>query len=183
MLRSVHSTTLEVIKIFLSALVAFALVYPFLLPEPVGLAKELAVLGVYGAVTLGIVFFSSVAVYANDLRSILACVSPGSRKASPRSVWWMLVLPYNFIEDFFIIHAVTESLRQESSVNKNLANLRSFGAVSGFGWCVAQIGSLIPNQVGSLLAFVALIMWVIHWRLIRKAKAVLRVVEDAGAQV
>lgn len=173
--RSLHPAILESIKLFLSALVAFALVYPFLLPEPVGLAKELAVLGAYGAVTLGIVFFSLVALYANDLRSILILVSPDSRKAKPRSVWWMLVLPYNFIEDFFIIHAVTESLRHEASGNKKLANLKSFGVLTGFGWCIAQIGSLIPNQIGSLFAFVALIMWVIHWGVVRKAKAALRV--------
>jgi hypothetical protein len=154
MQRSLHPALLEAIKLFLSALVASALVYPFLLPEPVGLAKELAVLGVYGAVALG---------------------TPDSRKAKPNSVWWMLVLPYNFIEDFFIIHAVTESLRHEASINSRLKSLKSLGALTGFGWCAAQIGSLIPNQIGSSFAVLALIMWVFHWRLIRKAKASLRV--------
>ena len=173
--RSLRTAILESIKLSLSALVAFALVYPFLLPEPVGLAKELAVIGPYGAATLGLVFLLLVAMYANDLRSVLTLVSPNNRKATPRSVWWMLVLPYNFIEDFFIIHAVTASLRQEASDNRQLADLKSYGAWTGFGWCVAQIGSLIPNQVGSLFALAALIMWAIHWRLIRKAKAALRV--------
>ncbi len=175
MQRSLHPAILEAIKLFLSALVAFALVYPFLLPDPVGLAKELAVLGVYGAVALGIIFFALVGWYAHDLRSILMLVSPGSRKAKPNSVWWMLVLPYNFIEDFFIIHAVTESLRHEASINSRLKRLKSLGALTGFGWCAAQIGSLIPNQIGSSFAVLALIMWVLHWRLIRKAKASLRV--------
>lgn len=174
MQRSVHPALLETIKILLSALVAFALIYPFLLAEPAGLAKELEVLGVYGAVALGVVFFLLVALYAGDLRSILLLVSPDSRKAKPNSVWWMLVLPYNFIEDFFIVRAVTESLRHESSINSGLQNLKSFGALTGFGWCIAQIGSLIPNEVGSLFAVLALVMWIFHWRLIRKAKASLR---------
>lgn len=174
MQRSLHPVALEAAKIFLSALVAYALVYPFLLPEPVGLAQELAVLGVAGAVTLGIVFFLLVALYANDLRSILALVAPESRKAKPHSVWWMLVLPYNFIEDFFIIHAVSESLRHEASGNVKLAGLKSFGAFTGLGWCMAQICSLIPNQLGSLFSLVALVLWVVHWRFIRKAKAALR---------
>lgn len=175
MQRSLHPATLEAIKLFLCALVAFALVYPFLLPESVGLAKELAVLGVYGAIALGVIFFSLVALYANDLRSVLFLVSTSSRKAKPNSVWWMLVIPYNFIEDFFIIHAVTESLRNEAAINSKLRNLNSFGAITGFGWCVAQIGSLIPTAVGSLFAVAALIMWMLHWTLIRKAKAALSV--------
>lgn len=175
MQRSWHPATIETTKLLLSALVAYALVYPFLLPEPVGLAEELAVLGVPGAIALGSIFFLLVTLYANDLRSILFLVSPHSRQAKPHSVWWMLVLPYNFIEDFFIIHAVTASLRHEAAVNGKLRNLKSFGALTGFGWCAAQIGSLIPNQIGSLFAVLALIAWMFHWRLIRKAKASLRV--------
>jgi hypothetical protein len=180
MQRSMRPAILEAVKIFLSALVALALVYPFLLPEPVGLAKELAVLGVFGAAALGIVFFSIVAVYANDLRSILVLVSPDSRKAKPNAVWWMLLLPYNFIEDFFIIHAVTESLRREAAFNEALGRWKSFGAPTGYGWCAAQVGSLIPNEIGSALALVALIMWLLHWSLIRKAKAAMRVVGPAS---
>ncbi len=68
MYRSLLSVMVEPAKLLLSAMVAYAMVYPFLLPEPAGLAKELAVLGVYGAVALGIVFFSLVALYASDLR-------------------------------------------------------------------------------------------------------------------
>lgn len=173
--RSVHPALLETTKILFSVLVAFALVYPFLLPEPAGLAKELEVLGGYGAVAVGVIFFALVAVYASDLRSILILVSPDRRKAKPNSVWWMLVLPYNFIEDFFIVHAVTASLRHEASINRKLQSLKSFGAITGFGWCGAQIGSLIPNEIGSVLAVLALFLWVFHWMFIRKAKASLRV--------
>jgi hypothetical protein len=36
-------------KLLLSALVGYALVYPFLQPEPVGIAKELAMQGLAGA--------------------------------------------------------------------------------------------------------------------------------------
>lgn len=181
MLRPIHPALLVAIKVLLSALVAWALAYPFLQPEPVGLAKELSVLGVYGALFLGLVFLALVAAYANDLRRVLARVSAGNRAATPRSVWWMLVLPYNFIEDFFIIHAVTTSLRREAQCRGGLGQMKSFGARTGFGWCAAQIGSLIPNDVGSLFALLALVMWVIHWRLIRKALAALRA-SRPGAQ-
>jgi hypothetical protein len=56
MQRALHPEILETTKLFLSALVACALAYPFLVPEPAGFAKELALLGAYGAVALGIIF-------------------------------------------------------------------------------------------------------------------------------
>lgn len=175
MQRPIHPALLATSKLLLSALVAWALAYPFLQPEPIGLAKELSVLGIYGAIFLGLFFLALVALYANDLRKALELVSADNRQAAPRSVWWMLVLPYNFIEDFFIIHAVTVSLRREAQCRGGLGRMKSFGAYTGFGWCVAQIGSLIPNGIGSLFALLALVMWVMHWRLIRKALAALRI--------
>lgn len=165
---------LEAVKVLLSIPVAYALLYPFLLPEPVGIAKELAVLGLPGSIALGVGFFALVVLYANDLRSVLSMIAPSHRRATPRSVWWMLLIPYNFVEDFFIIHAVTESLRRESAHTKRLSTLGSFGQRTGFGWCAAQIGSLIPNALGSLFGLLALILWIAHWRLIRRAKRALR---------
>ncbi|XZG69299.1 hypothetical protein ACTSKR_11615 [Chitinibacteraceae bacterium HSL-7] len=164
----------EAIKIILAVGVGYALIYPFLLPEPVGLAKELATLGIYGAIALGMGFFLLVVLYANDLRRVLAAVSADSRRAAPRSVWWMLVLPYNFIEDFFIIGAITASLRLERASNAVLAPLKTSGAITGFGWCIAQIASLIPNDIGSLFGLVAFVLWLVHWCFIRKALALLR---------
>jgi hypothetical protein len=43
--------------------------------------------------------------------------------------------------------------------------------VSGLGWCAAQIFSLLPNEIGSVAGVVALPLWIIHWRLIRRANA------------
>lgn len=159
---------LELVKIGLAAMVGYALLYPFFLPQPVGLAKELATLGLEGAILLGLVFFSFVVLYARDLASLLKLISPAHRHASPRSVWWMLVLPYNFIEDFFIIYSVSKSIQSEYEADPNLPMIQVHGAITGIGWCVAQIGSLLPNDVGSLSGLLAFIFWVIHWRFIRQ---------------
>lgn len=161
-------------KLLLSALVGYALVYPFLQPEPVGIAKELAMLGLAGALGVAAVFFAAVVCYAADLRAVLQLIAPEQRAAAPNSVGWMLVLPYNFIEDFFIIAAVTRSLRQMAVVKPALQQLAGFGAGTGFGWCAAQIGSLLPNQAGSAFAIIALVCWLLHWRFVRQAKRLLQ---------
>jgi len=54
-----------------------------------------------------------------------------------------------------------------------LQSFKGFGSVSGFGWCSAQIVSLIPHEVGSLAGVLALLAWVIHWRFIRNANRLL----------
>ncbi len=161
-------------KLLLSALVGYALIYPFLQPEPVGIAKELAMLGLAGALSVAAVFFAAVVLYARDLRAVLQLIAPEQRAAAPNSVWWMLVLPYNFIEDFFIIAAVTRSLRQMAAVTPAFQQLAGFGAGTGFGWCAAQLGSLLPNQAGSGFAIIALVCWLLHWRFIRQAKRLLQ---------
>jgi len=46
---AINKPVLLTAKLLLSALVGYALVYPFLQPEPVGIAKELAMQGLAGA--------------------------------------------------------------------------------------------------------------------------------------
>lgn len=105
---------------------------------------------------------------------MLKRIRPEARAAHPRSVWLMFLIPYNFVEDFFIVHHVARSLRAEAEVNPALADLRSFGAASGLGWCAAQIVSLMPNRVGEIAGLVALVLWVVHWRFITRANHLLR---------
>lgn len=78
----------------------------------------------------------------------------------------MFVLPYNFIEDFFIIHGVTCSLKAEAKTNPRLKQVTDFGKITGLGWCIAQIISLIPTAIGLVAAVIALALWAVHWRTI-----------------
>ncbi|APD13607.1 hypothetical protein RO07_01965 [Pandoraea pulmonicola] len=100
----------------------------------------------------------------------LTLVSETARTAAPNSVWWMFLLPYNFIEDFFIISHVSKSLERESRTHPALAGLRSFGRASGWGWCSAQVISLIPTVLGSWAGGLALVLWLWHWGFIRRIK-------------
>ncbi|WP_321862310.1 hypothetical protein [Burkholderia cenocepacia] len=173
------ATARTILKAILSIPIAFGLAYPLVYPsEDGGVLGEIAVLGTIGSVFVIAVFLALVYAYASDLRTTLQSVDRGSRVAEPNSVWLMFLLPYNFIEDFFIISNVAKSLEAESRINPALSDLRSFGRISGIGWCLAQVLSLIPNTIGSIAGGVAVFLWVWHWVFVRRTNKML-----AGSQV
>ncbi|RKU01162.1 hypothetical protein C7H84_22330 [Burkholderia sp. Nafp2/4-1b] len=168
-----------ILKAILSIPIAFGLAYPFIHPsEDGGILGEIEMFGTICAIVVVAVFLALVYAYASDLRTTLKSVNRGSRVAEPNSVWFMFLLPYNFIEDFFIISNVAKSLEAESRINPALSGLRSFGRISGIGWCLAQVVSLIPNTIGSIASGVAVFLWVWHWVFVRRANKML-----AGSQV
>jgi hypothetical protein len=86
----------------------------------------------------------------------------------------MLVIPWNFVEDFFIIESTARSLQNVASTRPGINDLLGhFGRRSGLGWCALQILSLVPHDVGSLAGVLALPLWLWHWRYVRKARAAL----------
>lgn len=140
-----------------TVLVTAALLYPFFSPETrAGVFAFLETFGLLPAVVVTAVFLIGVALYCRSLQRCLSLIHPARRAAQPRSVWFMFLLPYNFVEDFFIIYNVTRSLRLEAQTNSRLRTSRSFGAISGYGWCAAQIVSLLPNRAGEVAGVVAL---------------------------
>jgi hypothetical protein len=168
------------LKILLSIPIGIGLVYPFFGSDVSGgILGELKVFGPVGTVLVILVFLLLVFFYARDLVRTLRLVSPAARKARPGSVWLMFLLPYNFIEDFVIVANVARSLEAEAAVNPALAGFRSFGMISGIGWCAAQIVSLIPHPIGSAAGLLAIVFWVWHWVFIRRANSVLRLTATA----
>ena len=169
-----RNIALILVKIVLTLPVTYALAYPFLNPSVAGgVFKEVEMLGLLGSVVLAAAFLAIVFLYCRDLYRSLSLVRPSAREASPRSVWLMFLIPYNFVEDFFIIANVASSLRREAQHNVALHPFKRFGMVSGLGWCTAQIVSLLPNAIGSIAGVLALLLWIIHWRFIRRVNAVL----------
>ncbi len=165
-----HTAALTFIKVVLSIPIGLGLAYPFFNPHVSGgILGELKIFGLTGTIVAMALFFGLVVLYARDLMRILQRVSTSSRKAEPKSVWFMLLLPYNFIEDFFIVSGVARSLEAEAQVNPGLRRFKSFGRISGWGWCIAQIISLIPNELGSAAGIVAIGCWIWHWVFIRNA--------------
>ncbi|KWE76604.1 hypothetical protein WL77_32080 [Burkholderia ubonensis] len=177
----IHMSTAArtILKAILSIPIAFGLAYPLIYPsEDGGVLGEIEMLGTVGGIVVIAVFLALVYAYASDLRTTLKSVDRGSRVAEPNSVWFMFLLPYNFIEDFFIISNVAKSLEAESRINPALSGLRSFGRISGIGWCLAQVLSLIPDTIGSIASGVAVFLWVWHWVFVRRVNKML-----AGSQV
>jgi hypothetical protein len=163
-------STLTLLKSILSIPIAIGLAYPFFNPDAAGgILGELKIFGPTGSIVAVVVFLLLVLFYALDLIRSLKLVSPASRKAKPSGVWLMFLLPYNFIEDFFIVANVAKSLKAEAASNPALANFKSFGMISGMGWCAAQVVSLVPNQIGSAAGLVAIVFWIWHWVFMRRA--------------
>lgn len=127
-----------------------------------GILGEIGALPPVGAAALVIAFFGAVAVYCGALQRTLTSVRADARTASPASVWWMFAIPYNFIEDFFIVRAVGTSLASDGRLPARRVRMWS---VLGYGWCALQILSLFPGSAGLLGGATALPVWVAHWAL------------------
>lgn len=163
-------------KLFATTLVTAILAYPFIDPSlRTGVFASVAPVGILGVLALTTLFLLAVALYCRSLQHCLQLVQPEARAVNPKSVWFMFLIPYNFVEDFFIINNINKSLRIEARINPRLSALKSVGALSGFGWCTAQIVSLLPNHIGEAASVVAIIFWVMHWRLIARVNKLLSV--------
>jgi hypothetical protein len=98
-------------------------------------------------------FFGLVAVYCAALQRTLTLV----RAPRPASVWWMFAIPYNFVEDFFIVGKVATALAADGRVPARR------WAVVGQCWCALQILSLLPGVAGYAGGAAALPVWAAHW--------------------
>lgn len=154
-------------KLLATFAVAVAMLYPLFSPQGrAGVLASLAALGVGWTMLIVAAFLLGIYFYCRALVACLERVSPAAQTMPPRAVWLMFVPFYNIIEDFFIIHGVTQALEAESRLTTRLAGLRHFGAVSGYGWCVAQVLALAPARLGEVAGLVALALWLMHWRFI-----------------
>lgn len=130
--------------------------------------NEVFNLGVLPSVIIVVSFFIMVALYCRTLQRCLSLIKPENRKASPKSVWYMFAIPFNFVEDFFIVINVANSLEAEKKSNSKLSHISDFGMVSGIGWSIAQVLSFIPNIIGQIAGFLGMILVIYHWAIIAK---------------
>lgn len=85
----------------------------------------------------------------------------------------MFAIPFNFIEDFFIVINVANSLEEEKKTNIKLKNISDFGMISGIGWSIAQVLSFIPSFVGQIAGLLGMILVIYHWTQIAKINKLL----------
>ncbi len=144
------------------------------------LASYVDAIGSVGIFASASAFLIAIALYCRTLSRCLFLIEPEHRAAEPTSVWLMFLIPYNFIEDFFIVGKVARSLRQESSTNRKLHGLKHFGIWSGTGWCTAQLLSFAPGSIGELAALVGGFLWARHWQFIAKVNRLMARSKSAG---
>ena len=140
--------------------------------------RELSRIGILRSILVGVGFFVMVGFYCVSLQKCLQLIQPENRKVHPRSVWYMFAIPFNFVEDFFIVIHLAHSLDTERKHNPKLATMRDTGLYTGIGWSLAQVLSFIPSMVGQLAGLIGMILMVYHWitivrinRLLQKQEA------------
>lgn len=137
------------------------------------LAAHMEAVGFSGLAGIFAVFLVVVAFYCRAIERCLSLVGPQHRAADPVYAWRMFLIPYNFIEDFFIVAGLARSLRQEALTNPRLRSFRSFGIWSGTGWCTAQIASLVPGPIGEAAGLLGGLLWAWHWHFIARMNRLL----------
>jgi hypothetical protein len=153
-----------IIKVILTALLLLIATYPYFHTGKVpGGLSELRYLGTISSILLVVIFFVAIAFYCRSLQNVLKKIKPENRTRKPNSVWFMYLIPFNFIEDFFIVIDIANSLKNEMQTNNKLVRFGDFGLTLGIGWSVAQLFSFIPNIAGQISGLVGLVLWVIHW--------------------
>jgi hypothetical protein len=134
--------------------------------------NEIFRIGILPSILIIGAFSIMVGFYCRTLQKCLSLIKDKNRKAKPTSVWYMFAIPFNFVEDFFIVINVANSIEEE----KKLKNVSDFGMVSGIGWSIAQVLSFIPNIVGQIAGLFGMILVIYHWRQIAKINK--RIIEN-----
>jgi hypothetical protein len=160
-----------IIRFVLTALLVYWAALPFL-DHTTGSStlNDIYQIGIIPSVLIMLAFFVMVAFYCSTLQKCLQLIKPENRKTSPQSVWYMFALPFNFVEDFFIVINLANSLEKEKASNEKLNNVTDFGMISGIGWCLAQVLSFVPNIVGQVAGLLGMILVIYHWILINRLK-------------
>ncbi|WP_435299000.1 hypothetical protein [Timonella sp. A28] len=125
-----------------------------------GILGEIAAFGPVGSVIAMTIFFGLVALYCQSLKRLLEATRPEARSRTPRSIWLMFAIPFNFVEDFFIVADIHSSMRNDGRTAQPALRLWH---LLGMAWCILQIGSLLPGTIGVTTGTLALIIWAWHW--------------------
>jgi hypothetical protein len=137
------------------------------------LLAEFYLLGLPLTLLAIVLLFVGVGIYCRSLQHCLGLLEEKNRAIAPKAVWYMFLIPFNFVEDFFIVHQLSNSIQTEAKINPKLQHLTSFGAKTGLSWCIFQILCFVPNEIGKVSALLTLILWFSHWNFITKINRLL----------
>ena len=162
------------IRLILTSLLVLWAAQPFInQANEESIISEIYRIGIVPSIIIMVAFFVIVAFYCRTLQKCLTLIKTENRKTEPKSVWYMFAIPFNFIEDFFIVINIANSIEEEKKSNTKLKNISDFGMVSGIGWSIAQVLSFIPNIVGQIAGLIGMILVIYHWVQIAKINKLL----------
>jgi len=120
-----------IIRLLLTALLVAWAVLPYLDNSTnENILGEVLKAGIGPTLAIISAFFLLVACYCRTLQTCLTLIKPENRKAAPASVWYMFAMPFNFIEDFFIVINLANSIAEEQKGNRRLTGLPGLGGAS-----------------------------------------------------
>ena len=143
------------IRVLGTALVVVLLSAPLWVPGwGPGLIGEIGLVPFPGNLAIIAGFLLLVALYCLTLQRLVRRAGAGSGA----SVWWMFAIPANFVEDFYIVQRVGAAIAPRIG-RAELGWWRWLG----FGWCILQLVSLLPGELGRVGGALAILLWLAQW--------------------
>jgi hypothetical protein len=112
-------------------------------------------------------------LYLLTLQRAFEAVDPDLRPMSPGLVWLLLIPLVNIVWMFFVVnHLKTAYTKMAAAGRLSAASDGAYGVGLALAICMAV--SLVPI-IGSLAALAALVLWIIHWVMVGKARGLVKV--------
>lgn len=99
--------------------------------------------------------------YLLTMHRTLAACAPANRRMEPALVWLQLIPVFNLVWQFFVVLAVSGSLRREFA-QRALVTEPDAGQSLGLAMCILSVCGLIPF-LGILAALGSLVCWILYW--------------------
>jgi hypothetical protein len=99
--------------------------------------------------------------YLLTLHRALSACAPANRRMEPALVWLQLIPGVHLVWQFFVVLAVSGSLRREFAQRAVPADPDA-GQSLGLATCILSVCSLIPF-LGILAALGSLVCWILYW--------------------
>lgn len=100
--------------------------------------------------------------YLLTLQKALGKCAPGVRTMEPGLVWLNLIPLVNLVFNFFIVFALSDSLRGEYARRGLAAPEAEPGKGLGLAMCICMCCGIIPF-LGILASLAGLVLWIMYW--------------------
>ena len=100
--------------------------------------------------------------YILTLQRALNRCSPASRTMSPGLTWLLLIPLFGLIWQFFIVLAISKSVRNEFNARGVLNEEPEPGKAIGLAMAICTCASIVP-LIGVVASLAGLVLWIVYW--------------------